>query len=175
MYTFFPGDVASILGVLELNIMSQFLSTSYRNKMQHFCSSSRPLFSLSRKMLISCFLDSRSPCFNTQSKGRIPPYLDSSCFAIPTGRPDLYHSNFTAITMSSQTLDPRLVAIAVLTLLATAFVFRKRKPSPPGPPGLPFFGNMFDMPKKEAWKAYLEMGKQYGKRTFFWTGNDHGA
>lgn len=72
--------------------------------------------------------------------------------------------------MTSQPLDPRLVAIAVLTLLATAFAFRKRKASPPGPPGLPFFGNMFDMPKKEAWKAYLEMGKQYGK----WIPSEYG-
>ena len=58
-------------------------------------------------------------------------------------------------------LDPRLVGIAVTTLLLTTLILRNRRPSPPGPAGLPFFGNMFDLPKKESWKVYLEWSKQY--------------
>lgn len=63
------------------------------------------------------------------------------------------------------THDPRLIAIAVVTLfvcIANVLLFRKRS-FPPGPPGLPFIGNIFDIPKKEAWKTYVEWGKQYSK------------
>ncbi|THU82316.1 hypothetical protein K435DRAFT_808390 [Dendrothele bispora CBS 962.96] len=54
--------------------------------------------------------------------------------------------------------------ITLLFALALAFVFflsRRRQPTPPGPPGLPLLGNFLDLPKKEAWKTYIEWGKKY--------------
>lgn len=64
-------------------------------------------------------------------------------------------------SMSSATIDPRLTAISVVALLASIVLFRKRRSTPPGPPGLPLLGNLFDFPKRESWKVYLEWGRQY--------------
>ena len=63
--------------------------------------------------------------------------------------------------MASSLLDPRLAAIVLVMLLASVSLFRKKRPTPPGPPGLPVLGNLFDIPKKESWKVYLDWGKQY--------------
>ncbi|KAF8219463.1 cytochrome P450 [Tricholoma matsutake] len=63
--------------------------------------------------------------------------------------------------MSSTAIDPRLAAIAAVALLASIVLFRKRRATPPGPPGLLLLGNIFDLPKKEPWKVYLQWGKQY--------------
>jgi hypothetical protein len=37
------------------------------------------------------------------------------------------------------------------------------EPLPPGPPGLPIVGNIFDWPKDEAWRTFAEWSHKYGK------------
>ncbi|KAL7277161.1 hypothetical protein ACG7TL_009007 [Trametes sanguinea] len=55
----------------------------------------------------------------------------------------------------------------LLIVIATTFVliawrrFRTR-PLPPGPPGLPILGNVFDIPKQYSWLAYRNLAAQYG-------------
>lgn len=41
----------------------------------------------------------------------------------------------------------------------------KRLPYPPGPRGIPFVGNIRDMPSKTdlEWKTYAEWGRKYGQ------------
>ncbi|KAJ6449507.1 cytochrome P450 [Mycena vitilis] len=37
-----------------------------------------------------------------------------------------------------------------------------RKALPPGPPGLPVIGNLFDVPKSQEWLAFIKMSQKYG-------------
>ena len=37
---------------------------------------------------------------------------------------------------------------------------------PPGPPGIPVLGNLFNMPKIQPWVAYRELSRKYGKQVF---------
>lgn len=58
------------------------------------------------------------------------------------------------------------VLAAVLGLLTSAVVFSCLKQStrlPPGPPGLPWLGNLFDIPSEREWVKYKEWSEQYGK------------
>ena len=50
-----------------------------------------------------------------------------------------------------------LVAIYVFTRQAI-----ERRRYPPGPKGLPFVRNLFDVPDDYAWIKYRELGQQYG-------------
>ena len=34
---------------------------------------------------------------------------------------------------------------------------------PPGPPGLPLVGNLFDIPKTDQWVYFYEQSKKYGE------------
>jgi len=53
-------------------------------------------------------------------------------------------------------------------LLLAAFVLvcrrtlKKPGPLPPGPPRLPWVGNLFNAPQDFVWKTYLNWGKIYG-------------
>lgn len=59
------------------------------------------------------------------------------------------------------------IVSALTALLSVRYFFHKRRPPlPPGPRGLPFFGNMFDLPKHTPWVAYAEMGKKWGTRSY---------
>ena len=42
------------------------------------------------------------------------------------------------------------------------------RPLPPGPPGIPILGNLFDLPKRSPWLGYRELSRRYGtlSRTF---------
>ncbi|KAJ3553129.1 hypothetical protein NM688_g3785 [Phlebia brevispora] len=58
-------------------------------------------------------------------------------------------------------------ASAVLVFLAAAVLIislrsHRRFRLPPGPKGVPFFGNVFDLPKSQEWLTYAEWSKQYG-------------
>ncbi|KAF8219474.1 cytochrome P450 [Tricholoma matsutake] len=59
-----------------------------------------------------------------------------------------------------------LTAVSAIVLLASIVLFCKRHATPPGPPGFLFLGNIFDLPKKEPWKVYLQWGKQYNSDIF---------
>ncbi|KAJ7075369.1 cytochrome P450 [Mycena belliarum] len=50
-----------------------------------------------------------------------------------------------------------VIGAAVISLIAWFSVsLRKKWLIPPGPRGWPLIGNIFDLPKRESWKAYLE-------------------
>jgi hypothetical protein len=58
---------------------------------------------------------------------------------------------------------------AALFFLYLLVHFRDRRrrgglPYPPGPPSWPIIGNLLDIPKDLAWRAYADMSKKYGKR-----------
>jgi len=64
------------------------------------------------------------------------------------------------------TYGPPLVCIlAAIALLRKGKKTRnpRRLPLPPGPKGWPIIGNLFDIPKGNAWETYAEWGKVYGK------------
>ncbi|KAF8259329.1 cytochrome P450 [Lactarius quietus] len=53
-------------------------------------------------------------------------------------------------------------------LLRTYHADRSRRRGlqyPPGPRGLPLFGNLFDIPQRAPWETYTQWGKQYGDVT----------
>jgi len=69
---------------------------------------------------------------------------------------------------------PLALQIVVAPLVVTALVYAwsyydwvrrnpARLPYPPGPPGLPLLGNVFDMPKQGTWLTFRDWARQYGK------------
>lgn len=70
-------------------------------------------------------------------------------------------ASFSQNLVAGNTAMPLFLAsgIAVVLYLTT----RRRRNLPPGPKGYPVIGNVFDMPKQEGWKKYLEWGQQYGR------------
>ncbi len=58
-----------------------------------------------------------------------------------------------------------LVLAALAIVVVTVLILPKRQNSPPGPPGWPIIGNIFDLPTKESWKVYLDWSKHYGTHT----------
>ncbi|CAA7266278.1 unnamed protein product [Cyclocybe aegerita] len=66
-------------------------------------------------------------------------------------------------------LDLRHLPLANLSVLFAALALfqwtnkkRRQLPLPPGPPGLPLLGNIFDIPKVNYWERYLAWSYQYG-------------
>ncbi|KAH9889257.1 cytochrome P450 [Cubamyces lactineus] len=59
-----------------------------------------------------------------------------------------------------------LVVCACIAVFLVLRAWKRRKasalPLPPGPRGLPLLGNLFDIPRKAAWKTFAEWGKAYG-------------
>jgi hypothetical protein len=58
--------------------------------------------------------------------------------------------------------DQLLVLAGVGSLAFLAYTLTPRSRNPPGPPGVPVFGNALKWPKHESWKAFFEWSKQYG-------------
>ncbi|KAF9560813.1 putative CyP450 monooxygenase [Agrocybe pediades] len=57
-----------------------------------------------------------------------------------------------------------LYALAILVVLVT-YAWRRRSRNvllPPGPPGYPIIGNVYDIPQGYAWQTYNEWAKTYG-------------
>ncbi|KAJ7843607.1 cytochrome P450 [Mycena olivaceomarginata] len=54
------------------------------------------------------------------------------------------------------------VASLVRIVLAIKFLFRSKGPIPPGPPGLPFVGNIFQLPAKGQYLKFTEWKEKYG-------------
>ena len=57
-----------------------------------------------------------------------------------------------------------LLSIIVALCLATT---RRRYRLPPGPAGLPFIGNLLDVPKNNQWLGYQEWSRKYGESNVF--------
>lgn len=55
-----------------------------------------------------------------------------------------------------------LASLAALIFITYSLLRRRRRlPVPPGPPGLPLIGNLFDIPKSLNWVAYRNWSEQY--------------
>jgi hypothetical protein len=70
---------------------------------------------------------------------------------------------------------PLLPLITSIVLAAAVFIKRRRNwynrlrgcTLPPGPPGFPIVGNLFDLPNTERpWVAYGDWSRKYGKHLF---------
>lgn len=57
-----------------------------------------------------------------------------------------------------------VLAVGLLFLIAYIVgIYRKpKKTLPPGPSGIPILGNLLDIPTRNAWLRYQELGRQYG-------------
>lgn len=47
------------------------------------------------------------------------------------------------------------------------YLFRTKRPLPPGPKGLPLLGNIFDVPEDKPWLTYQHWSREYGE-FFLW-------
>jgi hypothetical protein len=67
-------------------------------------------------------------------------------------------------------LDFFVVVSALVACLAIRdYQIRGGFPYPPGPPPLPFIGNLFDIPKEFSWLSYIQLSKKYGmSRSLLW-------
>lgn len=64
------------------------------------------------------------------------------------------------------TPDSLLISGIIIAILALFRRIHQRcitRVHPPGPTGLPFLGNMFDIPYQQAWDVYRQWSRQYGK------------
>ena len=78
-------------------------------------------------------------------------------------------SAFQAVSHVLQA-NPILSFGLILGAAVTLAVRYQRSPwrkLPPGPRGLPLLGNLFDIPRKAAWKTFAEWGNAYGELTLF--------
>ncbi|KAI0086254.1 cytochrome P450 [Irpex rosettiformis] len=57
-------------------------------------------------------------------------------------------------------------AFPAVFLLARVLGRRHTAPYPPGPKGLPFIGNMFDMPSAYPWHTFTEWGRTFGDMVY---------
>lgn len=60
-----------------------------------------------------------------------------------------------------------VAALALFASIVRAYVLAHTHRSgrlryPPGPPGLPLLGNLFDIPQRKPWVTYAQWGKQFG-------------
>lgn len=55
------------------------------------------------------------------------------------------------------------LSLAVFLLVRYSSNSRRGGPFPPGPKGLPFLGNIFDVPTEFQWETFSKWGDQWGK------------
>ena len=79
---------------------------------------------------------------------------------------DMHNSSERMITLTRFTLLDFTIFIAFLVVLL-AFVRNKQKnsrlPLPPGPPKLPFIGNILSFPSSFEWEMFHQWSKKYSK------------
>ena len=75
----------------------------------------------------------------------------------------------TAPSLSTPTSGVIFILVALSFVIAyfyqksSEFAARSAgRPLPPGPPGIPFLGNLFDLPKSSPWLGYRELSRRYG-------------
>jgi len=66
--------------------------------------------------------------------------------------------------MEKFTVSPLLIILflAILFVVVRRSLRRKKLPLPPGPPGLPIIGNLFEAPKSYPWLQFDKWKRQYG-------------
>ncbi|KAM0753795.1 putative O-methylsterigmatocystin oxidoreductase [Meredithblackwellia eburnea MCA 4105] len=78
------------------------------------------------------------------------------------------------ITPSTWQLPDFAVPTLLAALAISLFLFRARTsrkgPLPPGPEGIPFFGNLFQLPPKRPWVKMEEWTREYGPIYTLWLG-----
>ena len=61
----------------------------------------------------------------------------------------------------------QLFAVSLLSAIVYLLLQRRQRPQlpfPPGPKGLPIFGNLLDLPKDNQWLGYQKLGQDIGKQ-----------
>ncbi|KAF8440478.1 cytochrome P450 [Boletus edulis BED1] len=66
--------------------------------------------------------------------------------------------------MGADDMSLPLLSFLAVGVVAGCYAWRRslRPNFPPGPPGLPILGNVFDTPITEPWRAYKTLGENYG-------------
>ncbi|PPQ98476.1 hypothetical protein CVT26_013877 [Gymnopilus dilepis] len=87
------------------------------------------------------------------------------------GRSDIYYNDVSADCLWMFSERPYglgfsswfvyLLPSAIL-LVALRMHYLRSRPLPPGPPGLPFLGNIFQIPSRMAWVKFVEWSQEYG-------------
>ena len=77
-------------------------------------------------------------------------------------------TSYLGYTMEAHPLSlPTIIATLLLGSVGGCIAYHRyqnnRRRLPPGPPGLPFVGNIFDIPKENEWKVYRTWGTQLGE------------
>jgi hypothetical protein len=69
------------------------------------------------------------------------------------------------MALSYLTVADIFFSLLTLFVLVKLFSFWSRPPAslPPGPKGLPFVGNILDMPSDKEWLTYAQWGERWGK------------
>jgi hypothetical protein len=65
-------------------------------------------------------------------------------------------------TLPDVLIGTALFALAVY--LTKRVLVARSRPLPPGPPGLPLVGNLFNWPTTKAYKTFFRWAEQYGTR-----------
>ena len=73
----------------------------------------------------------------------------------------------------SGTVLATLVLVAIKVVLTIHRANALRKVMPPGPPGLPLLGNLFELPKSGQHEYVLELSRRWGTSMFVYLGSRH--
>lgn len=63
-------------------------------------------------------------------------------------------------------MDTNIALALIFVVFASVYLARRKaraSPFPPGPPGRPLIGNVFDMPRSNEWIKYNEWCREYSE------------